>query len=57
MASDRINYRKAELSNVDTSEDFSIRLKIVGVDGGTKWLDITPTEFEQIKVVLLDWRQ
>jgi hypothetical protein len=50
------DYRRAELSNVDATGEYPAKLKIASDDGDTKWLDITATEFEQIKAVLLDYR-
>jgi hypothetical protein len=50
------DYRRSELDKVDANGEYPAKLKITSDDGDTKWLDITSTEFEQIKVVLLDYR-
>lgn len=50
------DYRRSELEKVDANGDYPAKIKIASDDGDTKWLDITPTEFEQIKNVLLDYR-
>lgn len=50
------DYRRAELENVYANGEHAAKLKISSDDGDTKWLDITATEFEQIKAVLLDYR-
>lgn len=50
------DYRRSELDKVDANGEYPAKLKIASDDGDTKWLDITPTEFEQIKNVLLDYR-
>jgi hypothetical protein len=52
----RNDYRRAELENVDANGDYPAKIKIFSDAGDTKHLDITPTEFEQIKAVLLDYR-
>jgi hypothetical protein len=49
-------YRRSELENVDANGEYPAKLKITSDDGETKWLDITSTEFEQIRNVLLDYR-
>lgn len=46
------HYRSAELANVVT-KDGEIRLKIMGShQTGTKWLNITPEEFDAIAQIL-----
>jgi hypothetical protein len=50
------DYRRAELANVDANGEYPAKVKISSDDGDTKWLNITPTEFDQIKNVLLDYR-
>jgi hypothetical protein len=50
------DYRASELSKVDASGEYPAKLQIDSDSGATKWLNITATEFEQIKAVLLDYR-
>lgn len=56
MSASQYEYRAGELSQVHAGEDYPAKLKITSDGGSTKWLSITPTEFEQIKAVLLDYR-
>jgi len=50
------SYRKSELDRVDANGEYPAKLKIASDDGDTRWLNITATEFEQIKAVMLDYR-
>lgn len=49
-------YRKSELDRVVADGEYPAKIKIASDDGDTRWLNITSTEFEQIKNVLLDYR-
>lgn len=49
-------YRKSELDRVDANGEYPAKLKIASDDGDTRWLNITATEFEQIRNVLIDYR-
>lgn len=52
----RNSYRRGELENVDATGEYPAKIKIYSDAGDTKHLNITATEFEQIKNVLLDYR-
>lgn len=54
--SSRNSYRRGELENVDASGEYPAKIKIFSDAGDTKHLNITATEFEQIRNVLLDYR-
>lgn len=56
MEASQYTYREGELSNVDTTGEYPAKLEITSDGGSTKYLNITATEFEQIKAVLLDYR-
>ncbi|UDL16706.1 hypothetical protein SEA_ATUIN_313 [Arthrobacter phage Atuin] len=49
-------YRRAELENVDASGEYPAKVKFFSDAGDSKHLNITATEFEQMKAVLLDYR-
>lgn len=51
------NYRRYELSKVDANGEYPAKIKIFSDEGDTKHLNITSTEFEQIRNVLLDYRK
>ena len=47
------NYRLQEFKKISTVQDeFLPHIKIVKVDGETKWLDITEEELQKIKNIL-----
>jgi hypothetical protein len=50
------DYRRYELNKVDASGEYPAKIKIFSDAGDTKHLNITATEFEQIKAILLDYR-
>lgn len=50
------NYRRYELDKVDASGEYPAKVKFFSDAGDSKHLNITATEFEQIKNVLLDYR-
>jgi hypothetical protein len=52
----RNNYRRYELEQVDASGEYPAKVKFFSDAGDSKHLNITATEFEQIKNVLLDYR-
>jgi len=56
MSASQYEYRQSELHNVVPSAEYPAKIKIASDDGATKWLNITVAEFEQIKAVLLDYR-
>jgi len=49
------NYRQSQLDklNANFNKLYPTRIKIVQVGGETKWLDITDSEFDAIKKILL----
>lgn len=49
-------YRRSELDKVDATGEYPAKIKFYSDAGDTKTLNITATEFEQIKAVLLDYR-
>jgi hypothetical protein len=49
-------YRRDELEKVDASGEYPAKIKFYSDAGDTKTLTITATEFEQIKNILLDYR-
>jgi hypothetical protein len=49
-------YRRAELDKVDAAGEYPAKIKFFSDSGDTKHLNITATEFEQIKNILLDYR-
>jgi hypothetical protein len=49
-------YRRAELDKVDASGEYPAKVKFFSDSGDTKHLNITAVEFEQIKKILLDYR-
>lgn len=51
-------YRKQQIKQMQDTHDNDIQhtIKITGSHDNTKWLTITNTELEQIKNVLLDYR-
>lgn len=50
------NYRRYELSKVDATGEYPAKVKFFSDEGDSKHLNITATEFDQIKNVLLDYR-
>jgi hypothetical protein len=56
MEASQYAYREGELSNVDAMGEYPAKIQITSDGGSTKHLNITATEFEQIKAVLLDYR-
>ena len=50
------NYRRYELSKVDASGEYPAKVKFFSDAGDSKHLNITSTEFEQIRNVLIDYR-
>lgn len=47
------NYRKQQFSKVDTKcGDYKPKLRIVGPDGATNWMDIEESELKAIKDLL-----
>lgn len=55
---DTLEYRKQQIKNAEDTHDndFEYSIKIVGSHDSTKFMNITKTELEQIKSVLLDYR-
>ena len=49
------NYFEAELSNIKTTGDSdAVKVKFSSYFSETKWLSLTPAEFEAVEALLID---